>query len=67
MSPDFDPWSLLNKAWVLIAGAFVWIFKRHIGEDDEREKNWRAAVDRLNDKIDTNHRQVMDALLSRRD
>lgn len=66
MTPDFDPWSLLKNAWVVIAGVFVWIFKRHIGEDDLRAANVRQDIKSLHEKIDANHRQVID-LLTRRD
>jgi len=66
VSPDFDAWSLLKNAWVVIAGVFVWIFKRHIAEDDIRASNFRQDIQGLHAKIDANHRQVID-LLTRRD
>lgn len=65
MSPDFDPWSLLKNAWIVIAGVFVWIFKRHLGEDDLRAAQVRDDINGLHAKIDANHRQVID-LLTRR-
>jgi hypothetical protein len=65
VSPDFDPWSLLKNAWVVIAGVFVWIFKRHLGEDDLRAAQVRDDINGLHAKIDANHRQVVD-LLTRR-
>lgn len=66
MSPDFDPWSLLKNAWVIIAGVFVWIFKRHIQEDDTHATRVREDINALHQKIDANHRQVID-LLTRRE
>ena len=66
MNPDFDAWALLKNAWVVIAGVFVWLFKRHIAEDDLRASNGREDIRSLHEKIDANHRQVID-LLSRRD
>ena len=66
MTPDFDPWSLLKNAWVVIAGVFVWIFKRHIDEDDRLAANVRQDIQTLHQKIDANHRQVID-LLTRRE
>jgi hypothetical protein len=65
VSPDFDPWSLLKNAWIVIAGVFVWIFKRHLGEDDLRAAQVREDISGLHAKIDANHRQVID-LLTRR-
>lgn len=65
MSPDFDPWNLLKNAWVVIAGVFVWIFKRHVHEDDNQAARVREDINKLHEKIDANHRQVID-LLTRR-
>lgn len=66
MTPDFDPWALLKNAWVALAAVFVWIFKRHISEDDKLASNVRQDIQVLHQKIDANHRQVID-LLTRRE
>lgn len=71
MSPDFDPWALLKNAWVAITGLFLWGFKRHLAEDDERAKALakvqqtyatRDDISELHRKIDDNHREVMRVL-----
>jgi hypothetical protein len=71
MTPDFDPWSLLKNAWVIIAGVFMWIFKRHLSEDDKRAEALatvqqtyatRDDISDLHKKIDENHRQIMNVL-----
>jgi hypothetical protein len=67
VTPDFDPWALLKNAWVALAGVFIWIFKRHLNEDDTRAGNVRNDIEKLHQKIDENHRQVMNVLLARRD
>ena len=68
---DFDPWSLLKNAWVLIAALAGFIFKRHIDEDKERadalaivQQTYatRDDISDLHQKIDENHREVMRVL-----
>lgn len=63
VNPDFNPWDLAKNAWVVIAGVFVWIFKRHIGEDDLRAQNVRDDINALHAKIDANHQQVINLLM----
>ena len=72
MSPDFNPWTLLGNAWIVIAGVFTWIFKEHLAEDKKRAAELsivqqtyatRGDISYLHEKIDENHREVMRALM----
>lgn len=71
MTPDFDPWALLKNAWVAITGLMLWIFKRHVDEDEKRagalavvQQTYatRDDISELHRKIDDNHREVMRVL-----
>lgn len=72
MSPDFDPWALLKNAWVAIAALAMWIFKRHVEDDQKRADELavvqqtyatRRDISELHSKIDANHKQILDILL----
>lgn len=72
MSPDFDPWSLLKNAWVLISGIIIWIFKRHVEEDAERAKALatvqqtyatRDQMEALTRTVNQNHQEILKLLL----
>jgi arginine/lysine/ornithine decarboxylase len=68
---DFDPWALLKNAWVAIAALAGFIFKRHLDEDAKRAEALaqvqqtyatRSDIAALHQKIDANHRDVMNVL-----
>lgn len=72
MQPDFDPWSLLKNAWVVISGIIIWIFKRHVEEDQKRadalatvEKTYatRDQVESLTRTVNENHQEILKLLL----
>ena len=72
MQPDFDPWSLLKNAWVVISGIIIWIFKRHVEEDQKRadalatvEKTYatRDQVEDLTRTVNENHQEILKLLL----
>jgi hypothetical protein len=72
MSPDFDPWSLLKNAWVVITGILIWVFKRHVDEDDkratalalvERQYATRDQMDELTQTVNENHQEILKILL----
>ncbi len=72
MSPDFDPWALLKNAWIVITGILVWVFKRHIDEDEkraealalvERQYATRDQMDDLTQTVNENHQEILKILL----
>lgn len=67
----FDPWGLLDKAWVLVAALAGFIFKRHLDEDKQHADDLavvqqtyatRNDISELHRKIDQNHLEVMRVL-----
>lgn len=72
MTPDFDPWSLLKNAWVAIAALAMWIFKRHVEEDQKRadelavvQRSYatRDQMDDLTRTVNENHQEILKILL----
>ena len=63
MTLDFDIWAIAKNAWVAITGIAIWVFRRHLSEDDTRAANVRDDINALHAKIDANHKQIIDLLM----
>ncbi len=70
----FDPFAVIKYLWLVVAGVFTWIFKEHIADDKQRAKDLaevretyatRDDISQLHEKIDENHRQIMQVLTRR--
>lgn len=79
---SWDPWHLLDKAWMLLAGIIAWIANRHFADDRavakrlaivesqhaSRDDVTRLAtsVGELGKTVAENHQEILKILLDRR-
>ena len=70
----YDPWDLLGKAWIALAGVLMWTGKRHFDEDRrvaervgalEKTCATREDVSSLRESMEDGHRTILAALLKR--
>jgi hypothetical protein len=70
----FDPFAVIKYLWLVIAGVFAYLFKEHVADDKQRAKDLaevretyatRTDISQLHEKIDENHRQIMQVLTRR--
>lgn len=79
---SWDPWHLLDKAWMLLAAIIAWIAKRHFDDDRAVAKRLakvenqhatredvtrlEASVTDLRTTVAENHQEILKTLLDRR-
>lgn len=72
---NWDINELLNKSWLALAGGALWFARKHVVQDEETIKRvgyleqntaTRSDISELRTSMEEGHRQIMQALLDRR-